>query len=79
MAVNACDRDLLASFVDEIEPSPIAQPLHFAIKRKLETGDDTAWVAGWSAVTGIDSRYTLPGIELGNLFYRERLGRIFGG
>jgi hypothetical protein len=35
-------------------------------------------VAGWSGITGIDSAYTLPGIELGNLFYRERLGLISG-
>jgi GTPase-associated system helical domain len=77
-AVNACDPDLLVTFISGIDPSPITQPLHFAIKRKLETGDATAWVAGWSAITGIDSGYTLPAIELGNLFYRERLGLMFG-
>jgi len=77
-AVNACNADLLGTLITGIEPSPVTQPAHFAIKRKLETRDDTAWVANWSAVTGIDPGYTLPSIELGNLFYRERLGILFG-
>ncbi|QQO19095.1 hypothetical protein JJB98_03790 [Bradyrhizobium diazoefficiens] len=78
-AVNACDADLLREFVEGIEPAPLVRPLHFAIHRKLEAGDDTSWAANWSAVTGIDADATLPGIELGNLFYRERLGLKFGG
>lgn len=72
-AVNACDTGLLRALVDNFEPSQITQPLHFAIKRKLETGDETSWVAAWSTITGIDADFALPGIELGNLFYRERL------
>jgi hypothetical protein len=78
-AINACDSILLRTFVGDTPPSPVTQPLHFAIKRKLETGDDTSWIAGWSAITGIGSDFVLPGIELGNLFYRERLSVLFGG
>ena len=78
-AVNACNRGLLAAFIDGIDPSPVTQPLHFAIKRRLEIDDGTSWVAGWSGMTGVDSDHALPGIELGNLFYRERLGIRFGG
>jgi hypothetical protein len=78
-AVNACDADLLREFVDGVEQAPLVRPLHFAIHRKLEAGDDTSWTANWSAVTGIDADATLPGLELGNLFYRERLGLKFGG
>jgi hypothetical protein len=77
-AVNACDLGLLRTLVDGMPPSPVTQPLHFAIKRRLETGDETSWMAGWSTITGIDSAFALPGIELGNLFYRERLGVLFG-
>lgn len=72
-AVNACSEDMLADLVNGVEPSPITKPLHFAIERKLETRDEVSWVAGWSAITGIDSDYAIPSIELSNLFYRERL------
>lgn len=78
-AVNAVEADLLREIVGDAAPAPVVRPLHFAIHRKLETGDDTSWVANWSAVTGIDPDVALPGIELGNLFYRERLGLRFGG
>jgi hypothetical protein len=78
-AVNACEASLLGSLIDDMEPSPITQPLHFAIKRKLETGDETSWISAWSNITGIDAAFSLPAIELGNLFYRERLSILFGG
>jgi len=77
-AINAVDAELLRKIVGDVAPAPVARPLHFAIQRKLEAGDDTSWVANWSAVTGIDADAALPGIELGNLFYRERLGLQFG-
>jgi hypothetical protein len=78
-AVNACEGSLLAPLIDGMEPSQITQPLHFAIKRKLETGDETSWISAWSNITGIDAGFSLPAIELGNLFYRERLGVLVGG
>lgn len=78
-AINAVDAELLSEIVRDIVPAPVVRPLHFAIQRKLEAGDDTSWIANWSAVTGIDADAALPGIELGNLFYRERLGVKFGG
>ena len=78
-AINACDSEFLRGLVDGVEPGPVVRPLHFAIQRKLEAGDDTSWTANWSAVTGIDADLSLPGVELGNLFYRERLCLMFGG
>jgi hypothetical protein len=78
-AINAIEAALLREIVGDAAPAPVVRPLHFAIHRKLEAGDDTSWVANWSAVTGIDADAALPGIELGNLFYRERLGIQFGG
>ena len=74
VAVNACERDFLGKLVKDVEPSPVTRPLHFAIHRKLEVGDDTSWPAAWSAITGIDADLAVAGVELGNLFYRERLG-----
>ena len=79
-AINACDGNFLQELVEGVQPAPVVRPLHFAIHRKLEAGDDKSWTANWSAVTGIDAELTLPGIELlGNLFYRERLCLKFGG
>jgi hypothetical protein len=71
--VNACDKDWLQSLVDGKDPSPITRPLHFAIKRKLETDDKTAWIAGWSAVTGLDAAKKHSALHVGLLFFRERL------
>jgi hypothetical protein len=51
--------------------------MHSAIFRKLETRDDTSWVSGWAAVSGIDQDYSLSPLSLGNLFYRERLLALF--
>jgi hypothetical protein len=76
-AVNGCDAAWLDGLLAGDEPSPITQPLHFAVKRKLETGEDTAWIAGWAAVAGIDAKYSLPALSLSNYFYRERLLRDF--
>ncbi|WNG50498.1 hypothetical protein F0U60_44980 [Archangium minus] len=72
-AVNECDPTWLAQLVDGVDVSPISQPIHFAIRRKLETGDKESWIAGWAAAAGIDAGHTLPALTLGSLFYRERL------
>ena len=72
-AVNACDSGWLNRQVEGREISPVMQPIHFAIKRKLETGDDTSWVAGWSGAIGIEAAHAMSALTLGNLFYRERL------
>lgn len=71
--VNKCDPKWLASLVDHVDPSPVLTPIHFAIRRKLETGDDVSWVGGWGAASGIKPDYELPALTLSNLFYRERL------
>jgi hypothetical protein len=78
-AVNACPPEWLRPLVEGLEPSPVTQPIHFAIKRKLETGEGEAWIANWTAVAGIDPAYALPTLVLGSLFYRERLLALFSG
>ena len=73
-AVKGADSAWLQGLVDdEVNPSFVSTPLHVAIKRQLETGASEAWVAGWAASTGVNNDYALSGLDLGNLFYRERL------
>lgn len=71
--VNACDQAWLEACVGDHEPSPVTRPIHAAITRKLETGDDASWVAGWAAAADIDATEKLSTLFLGLLFYRERL------
>lgn len=77
VAVNSCPAEWLKRLVEEKEPSPVIHPIHFAIKRKLETGDDRAWVDGWAAVADVASDRALGALALGTLFYRERLLKPF--
>jgi len=78
-AVNNAKTVWLSSLVEEIEPSPITQPIHFAIKRQLETGAGEAWIAGWAATTELNAKLSFSPLEFGNLFYRERLLELFLG
>ncbi len=75
--VNACDSDWLQSLVDNTKFSPVTQPIHCAIDRKLETGDTNSWIAGWAGVTNIKADFLLSPLMIANLFYRERLLTIF--
>jgi hypothetical protein len=72
-AVNACDLPWLTALVTGMSPSPITQPIHFAIARKVETKDDSSWIAGWAATVGIDATSALPNLNLSTQFFRERL------
>ena len=72
-AVNAADPEWLQGLVLDVEPSFVTTPLHGAINRQLETGPGEAWVPGWAASTGVDPDYSCSVLELGTLFYRERL------
>ncbi|OQS34639.1 hypothetical protein B0T40_15050 [Chromobacterium haemolyticum] len=72
-AINAVKAVWLQQLLAEEDPSPVSTPLHFAIKRQLETGAGDAWVAGWAAATGVSSSHSISPLMLGTLFYRERL------
>lgn len=76
--INAADGSWLRALIGSADPSPVSCPIHFAIKRQLETGAGEAWVAGWAAVTEINPDHTLTPLALANLFYRERLLTLFG-
>lgn len=76
-AVNALDPGWLQSTVEGVDPSPVSTPLHFAIKRQLETGQGDAWVANWAAATEVSDTHSLSRTQIAELFYRERLLMLF--
>lgn len=75
-AINAAKSDWLAQIVGEDDPSPVSTPLHFAIKRQLETGPGDSWVPGWAAAAEVSADHAVSSLQLGVLFYRERLLRV---
>lgn len=72
-AIAAANPDWLTSLAGKNDPSPVTQPIHFAIKRHLEVGGGDTWVPNWAAVVGVDAARTFSALSLGTLFYRERL------
>jgi hypothetical protein len=76
-AVNASTETWLKSVITSEAISPLSQPIHFAIARKLETNDDTSWVAGWANTSEVSESQSLSAPTLGELFYRERLLSLF--
>ena len=77
-AVDAPSSEWLQGMVEDIDPSPVSTPLHYAIKRQLEIGAGEAWVPAWASATGINAEHALSRLTLGELFYRERLLIKFG-
>lgn len=77
-AVNACDDAWLARLLSRDNVSALVYPIHFAIERKLETGDDTSWLAGWAKACGIEEQRSFSELDLGCLFYGERLLSTLG-
>jgi hypothetical protein len=72
-AIEAGDQAWLATLVAERTPSPITQPIHFAIRARMENARRDMWVPPWAAATGIEVKHALSPLALGLLFYRERL------
>lgn len=75
--IGAASSTWLSTVVGEGDPSPVTQPIHFAIKRHLEAGGGDTWVPNWAAVVGVDAARQLSTLSLGTLFYRERLLALF--
>ncbi|MGB8266897.1 MAG: GTPase-associated system all-helical protein GASH [Candidatus Velthaea sp.] len=71
-AINAADTAWLQKVIAQDDPSPFSNPIHFAIKRQLETGAGEAWIPGWEATTGVSAIHSMSSLTLGMLFYRER-------
>ena len=51
--VNICDLEWIERSL-KADPSPVCQPIHFALSRRLETRDDSSWIPGWQAQTQLD-------------------------
>jgi GTPase-associated system helical domain len=76
--INAADAAWLQTFVPDGEPSPVSTPIHYGIKRQLETGAGDTWIPGWAAAVGVTATFAATPLMLGLLFYRERLLLLFG-
>ena len=72
-AVNAVDLDWAKSASSSSAVSSLTTPLHFALEKRAEVENDTAWQAGWAALTGLSMDLSLPADQLAELFYREHL------
>lgn len=72
-AANAVDLDWAKRVSNSPAVSPLTTPLHFALEKRAEVGDDTAWQAGWAALTGLAKDVSVPADQLAELFYREHL------
>ena len=72
-AANAVDLDWARRVSSSSTVSPLTTPLHFALEKRAEVGDDTAWQAGWAALTGLAMDLSMPADQLAELFYREHL------
>jgi hypothetical protein len=72
-ATNAVSEPWAAETIKTISASPITTPVHFALDKRVETGDPEAWAKSWAAVTGLDENEAVSPLVLGELFYRERL------
>jgi hypothetical protein len=72
-AINSCDESWLNGITTGLNPSSLTLPIHFAIIRKVETGEKEAWIPGWAASTKIEATRKLSSLDLGYLFYLERL------
>jgi hypothetical protein len=71
--INECDQTWLGSLVHNLTPSPVTLPIHFAIIRKLETGENEKWITGWEAAAKIASTHKISALNIGQLFYLERI------
>lgn len=72
-AANAVDLDWARMVSGSPAVSPLTTPLHFALEKRAEVGEDTAWQAGWAALTGLAMDLSLPADQLAEQFYREHL------
>jgi len=72
-AVNAPALDWANSATTSQRISPVSTPLHFALEKRAEIGDDEAWQSVWSAMTGFTADASLSAIRMAELFYREHI------
>jgi hypothetical protein len=72
-AANAVPADWATATVNNLTPSPVTTPIHFALDKRVEAGAPDAWSAHWAALCGLAANASLTPLRLAELFYRERL------
>jgi hypothetical protein len=77
--INAAEPVWMKTFMPENDLSPVTTPIHFGLRRQLETGAGETWIAGWAAAVGLPADFALAPLALGMLVYRERLLMSFDG
>lgn len=70
--VNACAYEWMETSLSA-DPSPVSQPIHFALSRRLETRDNTTWIPGWRGQTQLTPEVPLSRVALAETFYLEAL------
>lgn len=75
--INGADTKWLATLVEGTSPSPVTQPLHFAISRRLEVDDEKTWIDSCAKIIAVKPTEKIAALALGELFYREQLLRQF--
>jgi hypothetical protein len=73
-AVNACSNDWLKALRNQhVQTSPLIEPIHTAIHRKVQGNDNDSWIPGWAAACNLDEDRTFSTADIGWLFYCECL------
>ena len=71
--INSIGTDWLEERTASNLSSPLTTPIHEGVKRRLETGESDAWIAGWSAVAELPGELELTPLQISTQFYREEL------
>lgn len=70
-AVNHLDRAWAQKALEGKEPNEFVTPMHYALKRRLETQNDDNWAAGWASAVQVPESSSLSSLDLGAQMYRE--------
>ena len=75
--VNGAPVEWLRKVTTDWSPSPVTQPLHFAVSRRLEVEDEQSWIEAWASLSSIKAGHKIDVLTLGELIYREQLQQLF--
>ncbi len=71
--VNAVSEDQKELLAEGRRPSAVMHPLHFAVDKRLETGEPRAWIASWAATSQLDAERRFRAIDIARQIYREHI------
>lgn len=73
MVVNAAPAGWLQGLMEGRQPSAALHPIHFAVDKRIETGESQAWIASWAASAQVDGERRISSLDVARQVYRERL------